>query len=64
MNFNDAKEKILLSLCGAVAAAMVWIAVSVTQLNTSIAVVVNTVGFQGKQLEQFDKRLINLEGNK
>lgn len=55
MNFQQAKDQILVGLCGIAVCIFAWIAMSVTELNQNVATVVAIVG-------QHETRILNLEG--
>lgn len=52
MTFNETKDKILVSLAGIAIAILTWIATSVSNLNTNIAVVIERVAYHDREITE------------
>ncbi len=57
MNFQQAKDQLVVGMMGAGLVIFFWVALSVTELNRNVATVIAIVG-------QHETRLIKLEGSK
>lgn len=56
MTFEAAKDKILLGLVGIGVALLGWMAISVSALNTKIAVVIYQIDAHEKRIERLESR--------
>ena len=60
MNFQEAKEKVMLTLLGLFVSCFVWLTYSVTILNTNVALVVQTVGQHHSEIQDIKTELKEL----